>query len=629
MSRNRIVILFLSLILGIVTIAEGAEKYRPAPGAEPVIGRYLVTLDSSVAAGAVDISAQSLAHGYGGQLELYAASDGRTFAVTMLPSRARSLSADPRVREVVEVPQQDSREAAPAAAPSAALTARHLVPVTQQFSSPGSYTYDGSGNIKTIGNDSFVYDHLGRLVDSFVLNNSQQSYTYDIYGNRLSATRGMNALGCLGGTTCEAAVTMRETPSTTNHLANVTYDDAGNVLQGYGATYVYDGTGMVTQATVGTDVRDFVYTADDERIAVKRGASWTWSVRDQGGKVLREYTSSGASPFALTAHVWSKDYVWRDGLLLASISVPAGFSTPATYHYHLDHLGTPRLITRDGGTIVSSHSYYPFGAEMDLAPQENPAEAMKFTGHERDIVVGNDHTVDYMHARYYNANAGRFLSVDPSLDLKKTISNPQMWNRYSYVVSNPMRFTDPDGREHVNEPGFTKPLSEAGGWADEPSVSWAFYAQGGLFAAGAAEVGGSWLLQTAGTAAMANPGAVLFGMRVLAAFSGDPGNMISVPGGETAAQGKAEFLLGQVAGNAKSSERGATFAQKLGFNKETLVGALRSHLLDRANKATVDMSRSSPRVSVTGTMTAANGVKQTITSVWQYVDKQFRLVTAW
>lgn len=37
---------------------------------------------------------------------------------------------------------------------------------------------------------------------------------------------------------------------------------------------------------------------------------------------------------------------------------------------------------------------------------------------------------DYMHARYYNPNLGRFLSVDPVLDQKRALSNPQSWNRY-------------------------------------------------------------------------------------------------------------------------------------------------------------------------------------------------------
>lgn len=41
---------------------------------------------------------------------------------------------------------------------------------------------------------------------------------------------------------------------------------------------------------------------------------------------------------------------------------------------------------------------------------------------------------------------GRFLSVDPVLDLKQAMKNPQGWNRYAYVLNNPLRFTDPTGK---------------------------------------------------------------------------------------------------------------------------------------------------------------------------------------
>ncbi len=100
------------------------------------------------------------------------------------------------------------------------------------------------------------------------------------------------------------------------------------------------------------------------------------------------------------------------------------------------------MITRDGGVIVSNHAYYPFGSEMNLSPQENPADAIKFTGHERDIVAGDNHSVDYMHARYYNANLGRFLEVDKHPGLP---SRPQTWNRYDYAFNNPLMLIDPNG----------------------------------------------------------------------------------------------------------------------------------------------------------------------------------------
>ena len=42
-------------------------------------------------------------------------------------------------------------------------------PASVQFSGPsvtwnlGTYAYDGAGNVKTVGNDKFVYDELSRL----------------------------------------------------------------------------------------------------------------------------------------------------------------------------------------------------------------------------------------------------------------------------------------------------------------------------------------------------------------------------------------------------------------------------------------------------------------------------------
>jgi RHS repeat-associated protein len=443
MERNRVALLVYVLLLfdlGILCAATG-PKFQPSGSGDPGIGRYLVTLSDDASEDAAAMK-KELATLYGARLEADVSSDVRQFTVTMMPARARLLSADPRVNGVAEVPLTAE---APPAAPASVPPARRLTPQPSGYGDngqSGTYTYDGAGNITAIGADTYVYDTAQRLVRS-VTRGVEEDYTYDAFGNRKSAT---GAINCLGQTTCAQPVTV---DSTTNHLTTinggaVTYDAAGNIatISGSpGAVYTYDSTGMMIQATVGSDDRQFLYTADDERIAVKQGVSWTWMLRDLNGKVLREFTSLESGPnLAMTNWQWVKDYVWRDGLLLAT-TTPAG-----TLHYHLDHLGTPRLVTDNNGVKVAEHAYYPFGAEINLTPHETPEEAMKFTGHERDIVAGDGHTLDYMHARYYSPTAGRFLSVDSALDPSKTLPNPQAWNRYAYVRNNPMRFTDPTGK---------------------------------------------------------------------------------------------------------------------------------------------------------------------------------------
>jgi len=53
---------------------------------------------------------------------------------------------------------------------------------------------------------------------------------------------------------------------------------------------------------------------------------------------------------------------------------------------------------------------------------------------------------DYMHARYYNPNFARFLSIDPEIPTGDALKHPQRWNRYRYATNNPLLRVDRDGR---------------------------------------------------------------------------------------------------------------------------------------------------------------------------------------
>jgi RHS repeat-associated protein len=123
----------------------------------------------------------------------------------------------------------------------------------------------------------------------------------------------------------------------------------------------------------------------------------------------------------------------------------------ALYFYHVDHLGTPRVITDVNGNAVSKHKYLPYGEELSPPPSTNTHE---FTGHERDAETG----LDYVLARYTSSALARFLSVDPS---RASVSarNPQSWNRYVYANNNPIAYLDPDGLSSLTFDGKSKTLT--------------------------------------------------------------------------------------------------------------------------------------------------------------------------
>jgi RHS repeat-associated protein len=303
---------------------------------------------------------------------------------------------------------------------------------TVSWTSGVSYTYDGSGNVRQIGNDLFAYDHAGRLVQAKI-NSVVRSFEYDAFGNR---TRCTDPAG-----DCQQGRTVNKDD---NHVIGIGYDGSGNVTAHAGHVYAYDDVNMVASDSFGGMAKEYIYTAEDERIATYRaGSNWHWTVRDSTGKVLREFTSAaGAQGPGTGGWSWSRDYVWRDGQLLASRQQVGEVLT--TYHYHLDHLGSARRVTDQQDLIVGFHDYHAFGPEVG-GQNEPGATNLKYTGHERDSWVGDSvDTLDYMHARYYSPAMGRFLSVDPGQDWD--VHSPQSWNLYSYVRNDPVNAVDPNGK---------------------------------------------------------------------------------------------------------------------------------------------------------------------------------------
>ncbi len=114
-----------------------------------------------------------------------------------------------------------------------------------------------------------------------------------------------------------------------------------------------------------------------------------------------------------------------------------------------DHLGTPRMVVDQTGTLagVKRHDYLPFGEELTTQGGRNAQQGYQsnnsrqgFTSYKHDMETN----LEFAQARYFASAQGRFTSPDP-LQSSATSLNPQTWNRYSYVMNNPLAYVDPTG----------------------------------------------------------------------------------------------------------------------------------------------------------------------------------------
>jgi len=108
------------------------------------------------------------------------------------------------------------------------------------------------------------------------------------------------------------------------------------------------------------------------------------------------------------------------------------------YYIHSDHLGSVSLVTDHVSEAVARQLYHPYGT-VRHAEGTLPTD-YTFTGQRSEAGLGLMH----YGARFYSPRLGRFVSADV---LVFHPGNPQSWNRYSYVLNNPLIYVDPTGRQ--------------------------------------------------------------------------------------------------------------------------------------------------------------------------------------
>ena len=282
------------------------------------------------------------------------------------------------------------------------------------------YTYDAAGNrtAKTVLPSgpayNYSYDPIYQLTQALRTtdNTITESYTYDTVGNRLTALN---------------------TP--------YTYNSSNEMLTLQGTSYTYDANGNRLSKTNSTGTTSYTWDYENRLTsATLPGTGGTvYFTYDPFGRRVQKisptagttiYTYDGANEVSQLTATGGLQVRFTQGL---GIDEPLVELRPTrTVFTEADGVGTVTSHTNPNGNLVDTFTFDSFGwvdAGFDPA-----TDWYLYTGREIDTETA----LYYYRARYYDPQAGRFLSEDPA-GLAGGI------NRYAYVHGNALRYVDPFG----------------------------------------------------------------------------------------------------------------------------------------------------------------------------------------
>lgn len=298
----------------------------------------------------------------------------------------------------------------------------------------------------------YSYDALNRLLvaEEKILSSTtwKQTFTMDRYGNRRYDAGNTTTLGGCSEEVCNPTIS-----TSTNRFTSSgwDYDEVGNVIEdGQGYQFVYDAENHQIEAKneLEATVGEYFYDGEGRRVKKIAGAETTVFVYNASGQLVAEYSTQMSS-------------------------------TPQISYLTTDHLGSTRLVTDQLGAVRDRKDFNAFGDETATAARvsglgytiDEPTRK-NYTGYEKDGESG----LEFAQARYYSTTHGRYTSVDP-LTASASIRNPQTFNRYTYVLNSPYKYTDPLGLIPMGPGGAAGSCAQwcehIGGWTDGSGMtSW-------------------------------------------------------------------------------------------------------------------------------------------------------------
>jgi RHS repeat-associated protein len=331
---------------------------------------------------------------------------------------------------------------------------------------------DGTGVAAT---DTYGYDSLNRLTTDVVASpaitggSRTVSLTYNAIGNILtkSDVPGNYVYGPSGsGSVGPHAVT--QVGSNTYH-----YDANGNATSASGALWqsvTYTSFNLPNDSVTGgltgpNGVRyTWRYGANQERVREDRisatGTRTTWFVHpdNAGGLSFEQETAENNT-------VTNRHYISAAGrVVVVLVTTGAGSSTVTqTDYWHVDQIGSLVAVTGGGANLVERYAYDPFGKRrfadgnfdasnalyIDATHYVDQSSTLALLTTTRGTARGfttHEHLDDlgliHMNGRMYDATIARFMQADPTIQYALLM---QDYNRYSYLLNNPLAGFDPSG----------------------------------------------------------------------------------------------------------------------------------------------------------------------------------------
>lgn len=268
------------------------------------------------------------------------------------------------------------------------------------------------------------------------------TYTYDAVGNRKTETKHKTASGPAADTVRTYApptAGKHDLPKVTQtgtdpHEETFTYDASGNTKTrkiGTGEVQVldWDAEGHLKAAAQGTSTSSYIYDTSGNRLLRKEKDATTLYL--PAGNELKLDTSG-----TVTGTRYYGEVAMRTGGKLTF--------TIADHH----KTGTTQ-VAADATQAVTRRKTGLFGEDRGARPTGWKGDK-GFVGGTKDTDTGLTH----LGAREYDPLTGRFISVDPIMDIK----DAQQLHGYTYSANNPLAFSDPDGLKYFEggneDPGF-------------------------------------------------------------------------------------------------------------------------------------------------------------------------------